>query len=190
MSFQSTTVEPATARVAQVADELATVHAYLAGVLDSDGSVCIAHEAAAEHQSERFALRLGVGQTRTDAILLFVETFGGKMSTHRPSAKTTFRHRQPMFRYMREGKAAAAILLALAPYIRVKRPELAIAREFAATIRPDSGRPPGTIQVRLPLDVIEKRRLLWHRMRALHSNGGKGHVRPRQMRLLHRIERA
>lgn len=96
--------------------------AYLAGVLDSDGtigvkrntySVRIVGDSAQPTYSERIHIR----QVERAALELFAETFGGNIGVTDPYAKRG----RPLFNWGQTDRKAAATLVALLPYLRIKR---------------------------------------------------------------------
>lgn len=101
-----------------------TVLAYLAGVIDSDGYITI-------HRSVRLervyhAARVGISGTRPEPHRLAVSLWGGKVGCYRPR---NLRHR-PQFQWSRTGDDAVGIILAVLPYLRVKRTQALAALEL------------------------------------------------------------
>jgi hypothetical protein len=151
-----------------------TTYAYLAGVLDADGSIFIARQPPQVQDfrsGERFSVRAAVAQTNRAAIDLFLEVFGGKVYERQPSGKTTFRGRQAMYSWIANAQAAADCIEIVTPYLRIKAPEAELARQFFELM------PIGAIRHgrRIPDEIIAVRRELWVRMRSLHQAKGKGH---------------
>ena len=90
------------------------VLAYLAGVIDSDGYITI-------HRSTRngktyHAARIGISGTSREPHDLAASLWGGTVSTYTPKDST---HRA-QFQWSRTGDAAAEIIAAVEPYLRVK----------------------------------------------------------------------
>ena len=88
--------------------------AYLAGVVDSDGYITI-------HRSTRngaryYAAQIGIAGTSPEPHDLAASLFGGKVSCYKP-LNPGYR---PQYQWSRTGRAAAAIIELLRPYLRVK----------------------------------------------------------------------
>ncbi len=100
----------------------ALVLAYLAGVLDSDGYFTVRRSTYAmrvrgDAGAPIYSERVGCKQVQPEAIELLHEYFGGYRSIQKPSAKNG----KPLHSWMVTDKQAAAVALALLPYLRLKR---------------------------------------------------------------------
>jgi hypothetical protein len=98
----------------------ATVLAYLAGVIDSDGFVGVQRQA--KRGRLYFGVRVGITGTRRQPHDLAAATFGGNVTEHDGN-----------FQWMRTGRSAPAVLVAVRPYLRVKarQADLALALQAA-----------------------------------------------------------
>jgi len=105
------------------------VLAYVAGLLDGEGSICIG---SGRSRSDRVAPSywLQVGITNTDRSLIdwLLATFGGHISdnSHAPSRK----NQRPCWAWRIMGLQAVPFLEAIQPYVRVKAPQLCLALDF------------------------------------------------------------
>ena len=99
-----------------------TTLAYLAGVLDSDGtigvkrntySVRVVGDSAQPTYSERIHIR----QVERAALEVFAATFGGNIGITDPTAKRG----RPLWNWGQTDRKAATTLVALLPYLRIKR---------------------------------------------------------------------
>lgn len=104
-----------------MADEL--VLAYMAGVIDSDGYITV-------HRSTRvgvhyYAARIGVAGTRRQPHDLAASLWGGTVSAYWPR---NARHRI-QYQWSRTGDPATAPILAVLPYLRVKKDQARLALE-------------------------------------------------------------
>jgi hypothetical protein len=106
----------------------ATTLAYVAGLLDGEGSFCIG---AGGTEPDRVAVHywLQVQITNTDRTLIdwLLATFGGHISdnSHAPSRP----NRRPCWAWRVMGPQAVPFLEAIQPYVRIKAPQLRLALE-------------------------------------------------------------
>jgi len=100
--------------------------AYLAGVMDSDGSFGIKKDgnharAGRNGKSEQinysYRIRLAIAQVSLEAIALLQMTFGGSIRRSKPSTKNG----KPMFRLDLFDRRAETATRALLPYLRIKK---------------------------------------------------------------------
>lgn len=98
---------------------LVEVLAYAAGVIDSDGSIDIRRDTWALRHGimcqATFSERVTVRQIEPQAVDLLKATFGG----HRGTASN--RHGQPLHHWQVVDRVAAAFLVDVLPYLRIKR---------------------------------------------------------------------
>lgn len=90
------------------------VLAYLAGVIDSDGFISITH--STRKGSHYFGPVVGIAGTRPAPHELAASLWGGKVRAHTPKNP---RHRI-QFQWNRQGAAAAEVIQAIRPFLRVK----------------------------------------------------------------------
>lgn len=96
--------------------------AYLAGVLDSDGTIGIKRSTYAmrvrgDASTPIYSERIHIRQVTREAIDLFAETFGGNVAMEDPHAKRG----RVLYRWGCTDKRAVEVLTALLPYLRIKR---------------------------------------------------------------------
>ena len=96
--------------------------AYLAGVLDSDGTIGIKRNTYAvrvirDSEQPTYSERIHIRQVEPHALNLFSDTFGGRLGITKPSAA----HARPLYYWGQTDRKAANTLLALLPYLRIKK---------------------------------------------------------------------
>jgi hypothetical protein len=96
--------------------------AYLAGVIDSDGTIGIkkstySMRVVGDSSAPSYSERIHIRQVTPQAIALLSETFGGNIGTEDPSAKRG----KPLYRWGATDIKATNILRALLPYLKIKR---------------------------------------------------------------------
>jgi hypothetical protein len=93
--------------------------AYLAGVIDSDGTIGVKLNsyAAKSGWQVSYSERVHIRQVTREAIDLLAETFGGNVGIEDPHAKRG----KPLYRWGVTDKRAVMVLEALLPYLRIKR---------------------------------------------------------------------
>ena len=96
--------------------------AYLAGVLDSDGTIGVKRNTygvrvIGDSAQPTYSERIHIRQVERAALDLFAATFGGKIGVTDPNAKRG----RPLFNWGQTDRKAASTLAALLPYLRIKR---------------------------------------------------------------------
>jgi hypothetical protein len=94
--------------------------AYLAGVVDSDGSISIAVDTWRVRKygrSPAFQEIVAIGQCDEQAVNLAHELFGGSLRTEKPRGE----NRRPMHLWTVTNRNAIVSIAALMPYLRIKR---------------------------------------------------------------------
>lgn len=165
--------------------------AYLAGVLDSDGSIFITRATQQKRRvTHSYYLVVAIAQVQPQAIELFAASFGGKV---RRNVQGRRRHSEitvgfktvrllPLYRWTLYSRQAAKCIEAVRPYIRIKRMQVEIAKRMAETIGDGSlittnrGR-------RVRPEVVKLRTTLWEEMRTVNTENGSGHSSPQQIHL-------
>lgn len=100
----------------------ATLLAYCAGVVDSDGTIGVKRQTYSmriigDSAQPSYSERVCVRQVEPQAIHLLHELFGGYLSVCDPSA----RRGKPLFQWQVTDRKAARTLRSLLPYLRIKR---------------------------------------------------------------------
>ena len=153
--------------------------AYLAGVIDSDGSIMIRRRSyevrvLRNAQNVQYAECIAVHQTEPEAIELFKEVFGGTTYLEKRSRRKP-QHR-PQHIWMVTHRQAAIVAKALLPYLRIKRRqgEIVLAlrevknRGRKANCIPNSDGKPNWVLVRRP-EVTAAYEALWTEIRSLNA---------------------
>lgn len=100
--------------------------AYLAGVLDSDGTIGIkrstyAMRVTGDSSQPVYSERIHIRQVTREAVDLFAATFGGNVTPEDPHAKRG----RPLWKWGQTDKKAATTLVALFPHLKIKRAQAA-----------------------------------------------------------------
>jgi hypothetical protein len=99
----------------------ATILAYLAGVIDSDGYISTTR---GEHSGVMYSgAKVGISGTRRQPHDLAASLFGGKVYRYEPKNP---RYRT-QYQWTRSGMAAATVIEAVLPYLRIKREQARLA---------------------------------------------------------------
>ena len=108
--------------------------AYLAGIIDGEGCIGVYRSGwrYAGRRTPRHALTLKVTNTDPRMLLWIMERFGG---TVRPTGEKRPRHRESWVWQMGSARMAANILVAVFPYLVIKREQAVLALGFVATLR-------------------------------------------------------
>jgi hypothetical protein len=99
--------------------------AYLAGLLDGEGSICILKRV--RNGRIRHWLEISIGNTDYEVLEWVRDTFGGHLSSN---AQTNTEHSHKVWRWRANTQEAAGILRDVTPYVRIKRAQVALAIEF------------------------------------------------------------
>lgn len=96
--------------------------AYLAGIIDADGTIGVKRSTYAARvtrdcRQPTYSERIVVRQVQPEAIELLKETFGGYVGISKPSSKKG----RPLFHWSVTDKKAASALAALLPFLRIKK---------------------------------------------------------------------
>lgn len=99
-----------------------TTLAYLAGVLDSDGTIGVKRSTYAmrvrgDASQPTYSERIHIRQVERGALELLAQTFGGNIGTAKPSSARG----RVLFTWGQTDKKAVGTLTALLPYLRIKR---------------------------------------------------------------------
>ena len=138
--------------------------AYAAGIMDGEGYIGITVPYA---NSQRCRLVVSVSMTRPETPIWFKEMFNGCLGCYRRDhVKNTYRD---IYRWTNAGRAAAHFLMLIKPYVKIKKRQIEIAIEFAATIT-DRGYP-------IANEIVDLRFKLMNEIR--QENQGKYSPHPR-----------
>ncbi len=104
--------------------------AYVAGVIDSEGSISISRTAARGRAvTPKYVARLGVGSCDHKLLAWLLAEFGGSICSHKPS-KEGYR---PTWNWELTTAPAAEVLRSLLPYMRTKRAQAELLIYFQDT---------------------------------------------------------
>lgn len=104
----------------------ATVLAYLAGIIDSDGYITAS--SSTRKGVTYCAPRVGISGTRTEPHELAAALFGGKVRSYEPRGGRA--HHRTQYQWVLEGDRAAKVISAVLPYLRVKRKQALLALDL------------------------------------------------------------
>lgn len=142
--------------------------AYIAGILDGEGSIMIMRQASKSFMEQRaksgcfdphYAPCIRIGMLEKGAMDFIVETTGiGKVHQEK-----SYCHKRPMFRWMVRSKNECLKFLTLvSPYLIVKKKQADLCMKFMNEWVSLNG-------VRLTPDIREKRENAWIEMRKLNG---------------------
>lgn len=119
-----------------------TILAYLAGVIDSDGTIGIKRSTYAMRVRKDagqpvYSERVGIKQVEPQAIELLKKTFGGYRGTMRPGTKQS----KPLHTWNINSRSAGKAIAELLPYLRIKRRQAENALALRALIGQGRGWP-------------------------------------------------
>jgi hypothetical protein len=102
--------------------------AYLAGLFDGEGSINIFKQPGQKERiTPRHFLEISIGNTHKGVLRWVLENFGGRL-THNGIQYTLRSHKT--WRWRASTKEASDILVAILPYLRIKKEQALLAVEF------------------------------------------------------------
>jgi len=104
---------------------------YLAGLVDADGCISARKQLDKRCGKHTYTTKLGVSNASQPLVDWLLTRFGGGVSL---SNRGKLETRQPSWRWEISGKSAGPILIALLPFLRVKRAQAELALQFIGTI--------------------------------------------------------
>ena len=113
--------------------------AYMAGILDGEGSIVIAKQKRirkARYNKPYYRLHCAVSNTNEDVITLFWLTFGGSKSVRKQNG---IRGKSPLYSWDAVCKVAFNCLEQLLPYLRIKQRQAQLGIEFQKRRHPMTG---------------------------------------------------
>ena len=151
--------------------------AYLAGIIDGEGYIGIAKTTRRDMVSPSYKEKVSIRMVSSDAVTLLAETFEGTVWREKPHANNG----RPMWAWEATRQRARRVLIALLPWLRVKRANAETVLELDALRRVKRTRLVGTknfpdrfgkdraVSVyALPEDNLSKRDALYQRCKALN----------------------
>ena len=139
----------------------ATDWAYLAGVLDSDGSIQIARSKLGKNKRRAYALRIYVTNSDKGLIDWLTTSVGGTSAICNQAAPL---HHKTVWRWYARGHEALPILNSLLPYLRVRKQRAKLGLQFGPTLKAARGQ-------RLSPDEDQLRQRLFLLMREMNTRG-------------------
>lgn len=137
--------------------------AYAAGIFDGEGTVGI-YNTGAGRGLEHYGLSLAVASSDPVILEWLQERWGGRFRwSLRSSSK------KPVGDWKLNGAAAVAFLIDIQPYLLIKAAQAEVAKSFQATVVYTGGSVLGGARQRVPVAVLEIRRLLSRELRDLKT---------------------
>ena len=145
-----------------------SVLAYIAGIVDGEGSIMIQRQCSKAFMEQRaksgcfhphYAVGIRIGMLERIALDLIVDELKiGKVCQEKP-----YHHKRPMYRWMIRSKDEVIKFLNLIlPYLRVKKKQAQLAIKFMDEWVSCNGR-------KLTPEIISKRQRAWREMRKLNG---------------------
>ena len=96
---------------------------YIAGVIDSDGWVCLSKMRTGKNRKNpSYTYNLGITQAETEAVELAVKLFGGKIRVRKPhSGSTDINAQRDLYEWKCPTKTILSAIDELMPFLRIKR---------------------------------------------------------------------
>ena len=138
----------------------ATLYAYLAGIIDGEGTIRIARTKSDNpNWSLKYSGAISIGMTDKKVIQLFVKTFGAKMRIECVS------NRKLIYRWGTSGNQKVPIILKpLLPYLRVKKKQAELVIRYCENCQKNGYRR----NKRLPKKELQWRGALYQKVRNLN----------------------
>ena len=135
----------------------ATELAYMAGFLDGEGYVAISKsKKITKWRSVGLTLTVAISQINPEPLLFIHQFFGGHLREE-PAKK----NRRKSYTWLISSKAAYNFLLAVLPYLKVKKDEVKVGLKFQETM----GRP----LMKVPENILDERQKLYTEMKSFKS---------------------
>lgn len=101
-----------------------TVLAYLAGIIDADGYITINRSQRGSYLYH--APQVGIAGTRREPHDLAASIWGGNVGCYSPKIAGYL----PQFQWSRQGSSAVGVILAIQPFLRIKKEQATLALEL------------------------------------------------------------
>ena len=143
--------------------------AYLAGIIDGEGTIVIAKQKIREgRKNHLYSLRMQVGNSEKRLIDWLQENFGGSIHIMRE------RHERKFYQWTVGSKDTYKLLKEMKYYLVIKEEQADIGIKFyERTLSHKPGR-------KVPMWLSEKREELFQKMKDLHLPMGKGLIQKRE----------
>ena len=107
-----------------------TVLAYLAGIIDGEGCIRLAKNCSGNKRISSHTANVNCGMTNPIAVEMLHQIFGGSIRDVQPTCKNASPCKPLRYWYASGTDSVARVLLALYPYLRVKKKQAAIVLDF------------------------------------------------------------
>ena len=125
--------------------------AYLAGIIDGEGSFIIYLKSGGKRPDRKFhRCMLSVANTDHDLILYMQDLLGGRIG----QTQGALAHHRTVYRLVVEGRTLSDVTLSVLPYLRVKRRQADLVLEMLRTMTSSTGLP-------LPAGTRERREAIY-----------------------------
>ena len=128
--------------------------AYAAGIIDGEGSICVAYCKQSSMSSvKNYGVAVSVGMVDPEVPLWLKSIFGGNVDT--------YKGKRLVYRWKLHARKCADFLEMVSPYMKLKRARSEAAVQLARMARPHRGSPKGSRgNTSLSEDEIERKRPL------------------------------
>lgn len=147
--------------------------AYLAGIIDGEGSIYIGNFSCNKKTGAKY-YQTNIEVTNTDESLIvwLVENIGGRMCKY-TAKQTPTNSRKPVFRWIVSGDLVTYLCHLLLPYIIIKKKQCEIMIKMRKTFE-HTGMQKGEQGIQnLPQEILDERQKYFLEMRALHCRNYK-----------------
>lgn len=141
----------------------AVLLAYLAGIMDGEGTFAITKVKPKGYTNLRYSARITLGMVEEEIIQLFIDRYGGKARVERVHG------RKPVYRWARVGDSenTVRVIEELLPYLRAKKKRAEIVLEYIRTKKTTGfQRSQG-----VPADELRKREDFYQKVKELNAYG-------------------
>lgn len=140
----------------------AVLLAYLAGIIDGEGSIGITKVTPKRYTNPRYTARIMLANVNKEVMELFANTFGGTISEERVP------NRQLIYRWRKVGNPITKeVLTKLYPYLIIKKPQATAVLEFLNTVKATGfQRNQG-----VPIEELQRREDFYLKLKELNTVG-------------------
>ena len=135
--------------------------AYLAGLVDADGTIAVNRWIDKRYQRHRYTARLSVANCDKDIMDWLAARLGGSVCL---SNKNAPKHHRPLWRWSVCGMQAKPLLEKLLPHLKIKQKRAELALQFIATIGVAGG-------PLLSPEVMERREQIFKHITRMNQRG-------------------
>lgn len=150
-----------------------TEKAYLAGVIDSDGSITI--ERCKDRRRDdgvvNYTLRVSLKMTYSSVIDWVIERLGGYREVQNYTEKMKNRNARPQYVLRLSGQKASRLCEMILPYMVAKKDRAQLGIDFAETKFDNTKRDKGRV-LELPDDIRQARKIIYDKMKKSNSVRG------------------